>query len=202
MKLLPFEQYTNLLQIAVLLFLSNWVWLQARRTERETTVHIFAAGLFSFFLGDLFWTAHLLVRGYAPGVFSPADVAWVGLFIWFFSAARPLCAPNARHPWWVWALPALVAANCIIWVAVLHGGLFTNALWGVVMTLLAWQLSCGLAEKNRRLRPFFLSVLVFLLVELGLFLAGGTLYAVLDLLVTACTVVMSVTLIRGTRHAG
>ncbi|MCI2046617.1 MAG: hypothetical protein LKJ90_02735 [Faecalibacterium sp.] len=202
MTLLPFEQYTNFIQMAVTLFFSNWVWLQARRTTRETAVHIFAAGLFSFFLGDLFWTAHLLVKGVAAAAFCPADVAWIGLFIWFFGAMRLLRPENAPRPWWVWALTALVPANYVVWVTGMQGDLLTNALWGIVMTLLMWQTACCLAGKEKRLRPFACCVLAFLLLELVLFLSWGAAYAILDLLVTVSVVAMSLTLIKGVRHDG
>lgn len=202
MTRLPFEQVTNLVQMLTLLFLSNWVWLQARRTDKETAVHIFAAGLFCFYLGDLFWTAHLLVKGYAPAVFSPADVAWIGQFLWLFAATRLLCPGNTPRPWWVRVLPTLVVGNYIVWITALECEPFSNALWCVVMALLAWQAGCGLAAGGRRLCPFFLCTLAYLILELTLFLSGGVLYAALDLLVTVCAAAMSVTLVRGARYAG
>lgn len=202
MKLLPFEQITNLIQMLTLLLLSNWVWLQARRTDKETAVHIFAAGLFCFFLGDLFWTAHLLVKGYAPAMFSPADVAWIGQFLWLFAAVRLLCPGNTPRPWWVWVLPTLVVGNYIVWITVLECEPLSNALWSIAMALLAWQAGCGLAAGSGRLRLFFLCTIAYLFFELILFLSSGSLYAVLDLLVTACVAAMSVTLVRGARYAG
>ncbi|NLU24887.1 MAG: hypothetical protein GXW99_09345 [Clostridiales bacterium] len=202
MKLLPFEQVVNLIQMATLLFLSNWVWLEARRTQEETAVHIFAAGLFSFFLGDLFWTVHLLVKGCAPAVFSPADIAWIGQFVWLFSAVRSLCPKGTPHPWWIGVLPAAVLANYIVWITYMGCEPFTNALWCVAIMLFAWQTGCGLAAKGNRLHPFFVSATAYLLAELLLFLSGGVLYAVMDLLVTVCVVLMSITLLKGVRHAG
>jgi hypothetical protein len=202
MKLLPFEQITNLIQMAVLLFLSNWVWLKAHGTKNETAVHIFAAGLFSFFLGDLFWTVHLLVKGFAPAVFSPADVAWIGQFIWLFCAERLLTGEGARRPWWVWTLPVVVLANYLYWILALECEPITNGVWCVAMMLPMWQTGCGLASGNRQTRPFFMMALIYMAAELTLFLMGGTAYAVVDLLVTGCTVLMSITLLREVRHAG
>lgn len=202
MILFPFEQYSNIFQMTVLLFLSCWVWLQAKRSNYETAVRVFSAGLFCFFLGDVFWTAHLLVRGSAVAVFSPSDIAWIGMFVWLFASMVMLCNDSILRPWWVWALAAVVPVNYLIWVVVYEGDPIVNGMWGIVMTLLMWQIGCGIAANNTPLRPFFFSSLTFMLLELVLFLSSGTVYTVIDLLVTISIVVMSVTLVKGVRTNG
>ena len=193
---LSLEAWVNLVQTIALIVFACVVWIKAWFGTERTAVRVFAAGLFCYFLGDVYWTVHLLLRGSTPAVFSPADIAYFCTMIWISKTAE-LLTPRIQHrPWWTWALLVIPIGSYIAWVTWYGCEPFGNLLWCATQILLIWRTSNGLAAANHQTRPFFAALMAFVLESQLLQLSWGRAYAFVDLLVTVCMAVMSVMLLK------
>ena len=193
-----FELAVNVLQILLLAAAVCRLWLAAWDTTEWAAVRIFSAGLFCYFVGDVYWTVHLLLRGTDPAVFSPADMAYFCTCIWLAKGAQLLTHQGEkRRPRWVWAMLALPIGSYVLWITWYGCEPFGSLLLCASLSLLTFRAASGLALCEKRRRPFFAALLSFLLLILLLQLSWGRVYPFIDLAVTASVAVMSVLLLKG-----
>lgn len=107
----------------------------------QTKRYVLAGAAACLFLGDVYWLAHLIIRGEPPAIFSACDVAYIG-FLLMFNTALPGRGSAA------FASAALrgmdggfTLMNVVAWM-VWTGAWFNNLLWGVPMLLLAAHSAC------------------------------------------------------------
>ena len=125
------------------------------------------------FLGDVYWLAHLIIRGEPPAIFSACDVAYIG-FLLMFNTALPGVGPQRlrQRPFAVW-MAVFTLMNVVAWM-IWTGAWFNNLLWGVPMLLLAAH-SAMLVEKDlpRAGRTVFFALVALLFFCESAVLAGG-----------------------------
>ena len=112
----------------------------------QTKRYVLAGAAACLFLGDVYWLAHLIIRGEPPAIFSACDVAYIG-FLLMFNTALPGVDPQRlrQRPFAVW-MAVFTLMNVVAWM-VWTGAWFNNLLWGVPMLLLATH-SAMLVEKD------------------------------------------------------
>ena len=98
-------------------------------------LYVLAGAAACLFLGDVYWLAHLIIRGEPPTIFSACDVAYIG-FLLMFNAALPRVEPrrSLRHPFTL-CMAAFALLNAAAWM-VWTGVWFNNLLWGIPMLVL------------------------------------------------------------------
>ena len=69
----------------------------------QTKRYVLAGAAACLFLGDVYWLAHLIIRGEPPAIFSACDVAYIG-FLLMFNTALPGVGPQRlrQRPFAVW----------------------------------------------------------------------------------------------------
>lgn len=112
----------------------------------QTKRYVLAGAAACLFLGDVYWLAHLIIRGEPPAIFSACDVAYIG-FLLMFNTALPGVGPQRlrQRPFAVW-MAVFTLMNVVAWM-IWTGAWFNNLLWGVPMLLLAAH-SAMLVEKD------------------------------------------------------
>lgn len=139
----------------------------------QTKRYVLAGAAACLFLGDVYWLAHLIIRGEPPAIFSACDVAYIG-FLLMFNTALPGVDPQRlrQRPFAVW-MAVFTLMNVVAWM-VWTGAWFNNLLWGVPMLLLAAH-SAMLVEKDlpRARRTVFFALVALLVFCESAVLAGG-----------------------------
>lgn len=198
------ENVANIVQILVSAFFVLQLLFKSRHVKEKTILYFMAGGIFCVFLGNVFWTLFLIIRKELyPVYFSACDGAWLGGYLFLISVLL-MCRDKSirqKHPWWCYLPPILVILNAVKWVFD-FGEPIRNGLWGIAMTMLAWYVAegmwhAGLSEKMKRFKPFYWSVILFLLIELLLFSSAGIVYSVINFLLTLTYVVMPLALEKG-----
>jgi len=189
--------------------------LAARRAmrNRESWFFQLLAGAFGcYFLGDLYYTLHLLILGdYAVG-FSAADLSYLGSYSFLLSIGLGLTGEwsNAdKRAAKQYRRAALTAPAVIILLHILYvylsGNPVNNALFCVPLAFLAYYtlllfLTGGKDKKNEpSLRGYHWTVLLFLFVENMMFLTSSLGF---ELLFIVFDIMMSVTVLLMVRAAG
>ena len=126
----------------------------------------------TFALGTLYWTLHLLLQQETPQIFYVSDLAWVASFVFLLALVLTLPAAEERRfrtPLG-WIVPAVCVPQFILYVT--HGDILSNVLMCGMTMLAAWCAVRGLVwarrTGDRRLRRFYVTVLVFTAVEYAL----------------------------------
>ena len=69
----------------------------------QTKRYVLAGAAACLFLGDVYWLAHLIIRGEPPAIFSACDVAYIGFLLMFNTASawvRSVCVSGpSRYGW-------------------------------------------------------------------------------------------------------
>jgi hypothetical protein len=177
--------------------------VHAGETLQRDAQFFLACALACFGCGDLFFFLHVLLRGAPADAFSASDIAWIGSYCFLCAVHRALDFPRSRPPVYAWLAAAACAAVFVLLIA-LYGDAVINILWGVPMVLLSWTVGVGLQQTGRTsplhgLRPYYAAQAVLLGLNLALFLSWGTLYLVLDGLLTITLIGMSILFYRGVR---
>lgn len=116
------------------------LWLRHRALARpdRPALWMLTAAAACLLLGDVYWLAHLIVRGGVPGIFSACDVAYIGFFL-LLNAALPQAA--LRSPWtspFAAGLLLFTLLNAVGWI-VWTDAWFANVVWALVLLALVWH---------------------------------------------------------------
>ena len=196
MKLWPLETVSNVIQMLVLLALVILLWFRAGKTKNPTIVRFFTFGLFSYFMGDVFWSLYLMLMDKAPDGFSAADIAWLGSYCLLTGIMQMMGVKGRGNSWIVWLVTAFVAANAVSWNLLWSDNYLSNCLWGIVIVIFSWYATAGLCLTRGTMRPFYISLEVMLLIELIMFQSWGIVYTLMDFALTLNMVIMPVILLR------
>lgn len=145
--------------------LAAWLIRRTVRLPRSPVRYAVSAGAVCIFLGDVYWLAHLLIRGGMPQMFSACDVAYVGM--WLILGAGLPRAENRADRWFFPAFmglfTALNAAGWMLWT----GGWFSDLIWALSMLMVAVR-GAMLVEvdvRSRMFRAFFMLVVLLIAAE-------------------------------------
>lgn len=160
-------------------WLAYWLIGKTIAAPHHPTLYATTVAVVCLLLGDAYWLAHLIIRGYVPEILSACDVAYVGMWL-IFHAALPRPKKLSRQKkvfaslmgafmvlngvgWTVWTqhwLPNLIWTIPLLLLAV-RGALLLevrlNSLWGCPFLLLLGLLF--VAEAASFLWPEFLDPL-------------------------------------------
>ena len=196
MTIWPLETISNVIQMLALLVLVVFLWFRADKTKRPMVVKFYTFGLFSYFMGDLFWALYQLLLNEAPDGFSASDLVWLGSFCIFTGIIQMRGVDKMKQPWWVWAVPAIVVANAVSWDLLWSDNYINNGLWGVVLTIYAWYIAAGFNSAGKAMKPYYISNATMLLVDLIMFQSWGIVYTIMNFVMTANMIVMPLLLLR------
>jgi len=198
MNLWPLETTSNVTQMILLTVIVIWVWKVAGKTKEPVIARFFGLGMFTSFLGDLFWSIYILLFDEAPSGISPADIAWIGAYC-FLIGFLQITARGKRRPRWLFVIILLIACDTAVWVSWAEGNIgsiLNDVVYGAAMCVMSWYIFTNLSESEKTLRPFFIAAACYMVMELTLFTSWGRAYAYFDFMVTACLTAMAVTFIK------
>ena len=199
MKLWPLESISNVTQMIALIVIAIWVWAVSGKTKEPVIARFFALGIFTVFLGDLFWSVYILLFGQSPSGISPADIAWIGGYC-FLTGLLQITVRGKRRPRWLVIAPVIVACDAAVWLSWADGNfgsILNDIVYALVLGVMSWFVVANLIDDNEAMRPFSIATMVYLIMELCLFTSWGIMYAVFDLAVTLSMIVMAVTFVKG-----
>ena len=174
----------EVLHCLVAVCVAVWLFFRAVHGAERSALYVLAGAAACLFLGDVYWLAHLIIRGEPPTIFSACDVAYIG-FLLMFNAALPRVAPRRlrEHPFAI-CMAVFVLLNVAAWM-VWTGAWFNDLLWGVPMAVVVVH-SAMLVEKS--LSPAGrngLGILLALLSVSEVAVLAGLAHPLLDLLCVA-----------------
>ena len=168
-----------MIQLMVLGALVAWA---LRQTAEPWLFQILAGAFGCYFLGNLFWTLHVLITEDWPRGFSAADLAFIGHYCFFLMAAMGLksmwtdeeCVRAKRDRLAALAASAVVIVLHAVYV-LLAGGLVNNVLYCIPLSFLFYHSVLGYCAGGvyRRyhaviLAVFTLELIIFLVSSFGL----------------------------------
>lgn len=197
----------NALQIIISALSVLYLLAESRRVEEKKILYFMAGGMFCQFLGNMFWTLYLLIRKVSYVTYtSAADAAWLGSFL-FIITVHLFCRNNInhlrKHPLWMHVFPVFILLNTIKWI-ITGGEIFLNSMWEIVLCMLAWYNMEGfwLLKTEKKLhiwKPFYISVLLFLIIDIILFSCDGMMYSIVNLCLTVPYILMPIALVKGAK---
>lgn len=130
------EEASNLIQMTVAMTSFLVIVLRSSRKKEQIISFLAAAGYFCGFLGNVFWSVFLIMKGYTPSYFSACDIAWLGGFLFFAAAQRMI-----NHDGKVICFSSVIFAMVIIintasWIFA-GGRVAVNIIWGAALIVLA-----------------------------------------------------------------
>ncbi len=209
--MITLEDIGNIIQLTAMVILVLYLLMQSRtvRVPYRSALYFMAGGYFCQVLGLVFWTLFQIIQnGMYPKYLSAYDVCSVGGFL-FFISVYSVCLHQKIEgmilwkTWKLWVLPVIVLINMVAWMLIDHNYVI-NFLWGICMIVLALYASYGLLQAKitgqKALSPYYWSTVVFLIVDLILFVSPSVMYFVMDCMLTIVLVLMAVTLEKGVRQ--
>lgn len=132
----------------------------------------------AFSLGLIYWLLFIIFRSGTPQYSPISDLSWLAslLFLLVLQTTIRLPKEGVYRSLWAWAVPAFCGVMCLYYFR--WGDYFINILWAVLMGACGYYALRGLlfARRQRgvaRDRQYFhLAVLVFILLEHGLWVAS------------------------------
>lgn len=180
---MSFEIIDNTFQVIVLAAMALLAFLLAFRRSSRSCL-ILAFGYASFMMGTLYYLLHLIILGHGPQVFYVAECSWMASYF-FFLSLEILYWEGLRPPFSPFALAAgVVIAGVVMRVQVFGPSpLMSGALAYLCFSAL---------QKEKRLRPYEIALLLEMLLQILLFVASEfirdytrfSLYYAVDILLT------------------
>lgn len=201
----------NVIQFTGLVTLVLYLLLQSRRVSDRyrSALYFMAGGYFCQAMGLVFWTLiQIIQNGKYPKFFSAYDVCSVGGFL-FFISIYSVCLHQKIEgmalwkTWKLWVLPVVVFVNMTAWMFIDHNYAI-NLFWGICMIALAFYASYGILQTKKTgekaFLPYYWSTVVFLVVDLILFVSPSVMYLIMDLILTIVLAIMAIMLVRGVKQ--
>lgn len=180
---MSFEIIDNTFQVIVLAAMALLAFLLAFRRSSRSCL-ILAFGYASFMMGTLYYLLHLIILGHGPQVFYVAECSWMASYF-FFLSLEILYWEGLRPPFSPFALAAgVVIAGVVMRVQVFGPSpLMSGALAYLCFSAL---------QKEKRLRPYEIALLLEMSLQILLFVASEfirdytrfSLYYAVDILLT------------------
>lgn len=187
---MSFEIIDNTFQVIVLAAMALLAFLLAFRRSSRSCL-ILAFGYASFMMGTLYYLLHLIILGHGPQVFYVAECSWMASYF-FFLSLEILYWEGLRPPFSPFALAAGVVIVAVVMRVQVFGPspLMSGAL-ALTFGALAYLCFSALQEE-KRLRPYEISLLFEMSLQIFLFVASGfirdytrfSLYYAVDILLT------------------
>lgn len=168
------ELAENLLEILVvgICFTTASVGASRNRKKGWTLLSLVYA---SYFLGDLYWALYLYFYHKTPPVFYVSEMSWCAAYLFMILLLRHYQTDTerrTRHPV-LWLIPLFVTLMTAFFMT--RGSYILNLIDGVMMGSLMYRSVQGLlflrtSDDGRK--DFYFTVLVFCLIEYGLWISS------------------------------
>ena len=187
---MSFEIIDNTFQVIVLAAMALLAFLLAFRRSSRSCL-ILAFGYASFMMGTLYYLLHLIILGHGPQVFYVAECSWMASYF-FFLSLEILYWEGLRPPFSPFALAAgVVIAGVVMRVQVFGPSPLMSGALALTFGALAYLCFSAL-QKEKRLRPYEISLLFEMSLQILLFVASEfirdytrfNLYYAVDILLT------------------
>ena len=172
--------------------------LRAVYRNRGVRLLILLGGAYACFLmGDLFLAFHYMIIGEWPYIFSAADISYIGLYCFLIAVSlehsgdwteeQRQAAKQYRQAALI--APAVVILSLIMCIVFYPDILFNCILYSLPLSFLGYYslLSFFVARKTREEKPsmyfYYIAVLLFLSVELGMFMVSSYMYTEIHYLI-------------------
>lgn len=180
---MSFEIIDNTFQVIVLAAMALLAFLLAFRRSSRSCL-ILAFGYASFMMGTLYYLLHLIILGHGPQVFYVAECSWMASYF-FFLSLEILYWEGLRPPF----SPFALAAGVIIAGVVMRVQVFGPS---PLMSGALAYLCFSALQKEKRLRPYEIALLLEMSLQILLFVASEfirdytrfNLYYAVDILLT------------------
>lgn len=187
---MSFEIIDNTFQVIVLVAMALLAFILAFRRSSRSCL-ILAFGYASFMMGTLYYLLHLIILGHGPQVFYVAECSWMASYF-FFLSLEILYWEGLRPPFSPFALAAgVVFAGVVMRVQVFGPSPLMSGAPALTFGTLAYLCFSAL-QKEKRLRPYEIALLLEMSLQILLFVASGfirdytqfSLYYAVDILLT------------------
>ena len=126
----------EMLHCLVCMVLACWLIQKTLHVPRYPALYAVTVAVVCLFLGDVYWLAHLMIRGRTPVILSACDAAYLGFWL-ILNAGLPRAAQSEKSSKAFAALMGVfILLNCIGWM-VWTSSWFINLLWAIPLMLIA-----------------------------------------------------------------
>ncbi len=159
----------NIVQIAVLLTVAAGAFLSLGKSARPMSMAFFALGMTTYLVSDIYWIAHLLLKGGSRLPFTAADMGDFGLFLLLASASKAVFEGDSSRPPFVLtvAVSLFGLSNIALWTA-WNGEWIRNLIGGIALGYYYWRVARDLWAAKALSRREWQGLLVLCVVLIGL----------------------------------
>lgn len=126
----------EILHCLICMALAYWLIQKTIHTPGYPALYAFTVAAACLFLGDVYWLAHLMIRGSTPVILSACDVAYLGFWL-ILNAGLPRAAqPKKSDRVFAALMGFFILLNCLGWM-IWTSSWFINLLWAIPLMLIA-----------------------------------------------------------------
>ena len=116
--------------------LACWLIQKTLHVPGYPALYAVTGAVVCLFLGDVYWLAHLMIRGSTPVILSACDAAYLGFWL-ILNAGLPRAAqPEKSSKAFAALMGVFILLNCIGWMVWTSSWLI-NLLWAIPLMLIA-----------------------------------------------------------------
>lgn len=126
----------EMLHCLVCMVLACWLIQKTLHVPGYPALYAVTVAVVCLFLGDVYWLAHLMIRGSTPVILSACDAAYLGFWL-ILNAGLPRAAqPKKSSKAFAALMGVFILLNCIGWMVWTSSWLI-NLLWAIPLMLIA-----------------------------------------------------------------
>lgn len=126
----------EMLHCLVCMVLACWLIQKTLHVPGYPALYAVTVAVVCLFLGDVYWLAHLMIRGSTPVILSACDAAYLGFWL-ILNAGLPRAAhPEKSSKAFAALMGVFILLNCIGWMVWTSSWLI-NLLWAIPLMLIA-----------------------------------------------------------------
>lgn len=126
----------EMLHCLVCMVLACWLIQKTLHVPGYPALYAVTVAVVCLFLGDVYWLAHLMIRGSTPVILSACDAAYLGFWL-ILNAGLPRAAqPEKSSKAFAALMVVFILLNCIGWMVWTSSWLI-NLLWAIPLMLIA-----------------------------------------------------------------
>lgn len=126
----------EMLRCLVCMVLACWLIQKTLHVPGYPALYAVTVAVVCLFLGDVYWLAHLMIRGSTPVILSACDAAYLGFWL-ILNAGLPRAArPEKSSKAFAALMGVFILLNCIGWMVWTSSWLI-NLLWAIPLMLIA-----------------------------------------------------------------